>query len=71
MELGHEDGTFLEFQITGTFTHIEYDCGIGFREVPLQYKPDDKDEKTPEPDKHYNIVQVSSSNLDSSNMDST
>ena len=29
IELSHDDPSFMEFDLTGTFTHITYDCGHG------------------------------------------
>lgn len=27
IELSHDSSGFVEFELTGTFTHIDYDCG--------------------------------------------
>ena len=52
--------------MTGTFTHIYYDCGIGFDDFPLQFQPNPDDEKEPVP-KYSTPIEIP----DSSATDST
>lgn len=52
--------------MTGTFTHIFYDCGIGFDDFPLQFQPNPEDEKEPIP-KYSTPIEIP----DSSATDST
>ena len=74
LELGHEDESFAEFEVTGTFTHIFYDCGIGFDEIPINTRPTEQDEKDEEVPHHTKTVDIPSTNSDdndSSNNDSS
>ena len=46
IELSHDSGSFIEFEIRGTFTHITYDCGHG----GLKENTPDKDPNKKTPD---------------------
>ena len=43
MEMGHDSTGFVEFDLTGTFTHITYDCGKQLPLEPPEEEPNEED----------------------------
>ena len=63
VELSQDSGSFVEFELKGTFTHISYDCGKVLppeeppapapQDVPHEGNPPEEDETEEEPDYPY------------------
>lgn len=47
--MSHDGGSFVEFEVTGTFTHINYYCGekLPTQDIPPPVNPEDLEEKPP------------------------